>query len=241
MPIVHGANASPFVRKLRVALAEKGIQYELDPVMPMGVSAEYKQKSPLGKIPCWEEDGYVLPDSSCIIAYLERTHPKPALYPEDAKQFGRALFYEEYADSKLTETLGGVFFQRVVRKLIFKQEGDESIARKKIDEEAPPVFDWLEGQIGEREWLVGTRFSIADLATASPFVNYAHAGERPDAKRWPRLTAYLERVHSRPSYKALIEDARDTSAFDVSWLASGRLASRLAVSKSSLRPVLACA
>ena len=84
-----------------------------------------------------------------------------------------------------------MFFQRIVRKLIFKQEGDETIVRKKIDQDAPPVFDWLEGEIGDREWLVGTRFSIADLAMASPFVNYAHAGEKPDAKRWPRLTAYL--------------------------------------------------
>ena len=133
-----------------------------------------------------------------------------ALYPEDAKPFGRALWYEEYADSKLTETIGAVFFQRIVRKLLFKQDADEAIVRKKIDQEAPPVFDWLEGEIGDREWLVGTRFSIADLATASPFVNYAHAGEKPDAKRWPRLTAYLERVHSRPSYKALIEEEGQT-------------------------------
>ena len=204
--ILHGVNASPFVRKVRVALTEKSIPYELKPQVPFGQPPEYLKISPLGKIPCLQDGDYTLPDSSCIIAYLERTHPKPALYPENPKDFGRALFLEEYADSKLIETLGAVFFQRVVRKLIFKQQGDETIVRKKIDEEAPPVFDWLEQQIGDREWLVGTRFSIADLAMASPFVNYSHAGEKPDAKRWPRLTAYLQRVHSRPSYKALIEE-----------------------------------
>jgi len=210
--IIHGVNASPFVRKVRVALAEKSIPYELRPQMPGAAlsSPEYLKMSPLGKIPCLQDGDYALPDSSCIIAYLERTHPKPALYPEDPKEFGQALFFEEYSDSKLADTLGGVFFQRVVRKLIFKQEGDETIARKKIDVEAPPVFDWLEDRIGDREWLMGTRFSIADLAVGSPFVNYSHAGERPDAKRWPRLTAYLERVHSRPSYKALIEEEGQT-------------------------------
>ena len=196
----------------RVALSEKNIPYELKPQMPGAAlaSPEYLKISPLGKIPCFQDGDYTLPDSSCIIAYLERTHPRPALYPEDPKQFGRALWYEEYADSKLIETVGAVFFQRVVRKLIFKQEGDETIVRKKIDQEAPIVFDWLEKEIGDREWLVGTRFSIADLAMGSPFVNYAHAGEEPDAKRWPRLTAYLERVHSRPSYKALIEEEGQT-------------------------------
>ncbi|NIR35171.1 MAG: glutathione S-transferase family protein, partial [Actinobacteria bacterium] len=47
---LHGVNASPFVRKVRVALIEKGIDYELIPVMPMGVSEEFKKISPLGKI-----------------------------------------------------------------------------------------------------------------------------------------------------------------------------------------------
>ena len=164
--------------------------------------------SPLGKIPCLQDGDFPLPDSSCIIAYLERTHPKPALYPEDPKEFGRALFLEEYADSKLIETLGPVFFQRVVRKLIFKQESDETIVRNKIDAEVPQVFDWLESQIGDREWLVGTRFGIADIAMASPFVNFGHAGESVDAGRWPRLAAYLQRVHARPSFKALIEEER---------------------------------
>jgi glutathione S-transferase len=57
--------------------------------------------SPLGKIPCFQDGDYTLPDSSCIIAYLERTNPRPALYPEDPKEYGRALFLEEYADSRL--------------------------------------------------------------------------------------------------------------------------------------------
>ena len=208
--IIHGVNASPFVRKVRVALAEKNIPYELKPQVPFGQPPEYMKISPLGKIPCFQEGDYTLPDSSCIIAYLERTNPKPALYPENPKEYGRALFLEEYADSKLIETIGAVFFQRVVRKLIFKQESDETIVRNKIDVEAPKVFGWIESQIGDREWLVGTRFGIADIAMASPFVNFAHAGESVDGKRWPRLAAYLQRVHSRPSFKALIEEEQQT-------------------------------
>ena len=71
-PILHGVNASPFVRKARIALAEKGVDYELVPVMPMGQTQEYMKMSPLGKIPCYQEGDFTLPDSSCIIAYLER-------------------------------------------------------------------------------------------------------------------------------------------------------------------------
>ncbi|HEY8153507.1 MAG TPA: glutathione S-transferase family protein [Myxococcota bacterium] len=208
--VIHGINASPFVRKVRVALAEKNVPYELKAQIPFGQPPEYMKISPLGKIPCLQEGDFTLPDSSCIIAYLERTHPKPALYPENPQEYGRALFLEEYADSKLIETVGAVFFQRVVRKLVFKQESDETIVRNKIDAEAPKVFDWIESQIGDREWLVGGRFGIADIAMASPFVNFGHAGETVDAKRWPRLAAYLQRVFARPSFKGLIEEEHQT-------------------------------
>ncbi len=209
MPIVHGVSASPFVRKVRVALAEKGVDYELNPVMPIGQNPEYLRKSPLGKIPCYEDGEFVLPDSSCILAYLERTHPTPPLYPADPKQYGRALFYEEYSDSKLSETLGSVFFQRFIQPQIFKKEPDEKVCREKL-ETARGLFDYLEGELADREYLAGGRFSVADIAVGSIFVNFAHAGEKVDAKRWPRLAAYLGRIHARPSFKALIEEERQS-------------------------------
>jgi len=206
MPIIHGVNASPFVRKVRVALAEKGIAYDLNPVMPFGVSDEYRKKSPLGKIPCYEDGDYVLPDSSCIIAYLERVHPDPALYPSDPEAFGRALWYEEYADTRLVDTLGIVFFERAVKPVILKTEGDEERVQQALTEGIPPIFDYLEGEVGDGDALVGGRFSSADIATASPFVNMMHGQESVDASRWPKLAAYVERIHSRPSFKALIEE-----------------------------------
>lgn len=205
MPTLYGASQSPFVRKVKVALAEKGIAYEQDPVIPFGVSDEYRRKSPLGKIPCWEEDGFALPDSSCILAYLERTHPEPRLYPEDPRDFGRALFCEEYADTKLAETLGAFFFERYVRKNLMKQEADEERLAKLMAEQVPPVFDWLEAQVEGREVLVGRHFSVADIAMASPFVNWAWAGERVDASRWPALAAYVKRIHARPSFEEVLE------------------------------------
>jgi glutathione S-transferase len=205
MPKLHGANASPFVRKVRVALAEKNLPYELVPVVPFNLSAEFKRMSPLGKIPVLEEDdGYTLPDSSCILAYLERTRPEPSLYPKDAKDYGRALFLEEYADTRVVETFGPVFFERVIKPRFFKQEPDQARVEEALGK-APAVLDWLESQLGDGP-AVGARFSIADIAIASPFVNWMHGGERVDAARWPKLAAFLERTWSRPSFKALIEE-----------------------------------
>lgn len=206
MPTIHGVNASPFVRKVRAVLEEKGVEYELNPVMPFGVSDEFKKISPLGKIPVYEDSGYVLPDSSCIAAFIERKHPTPALYPENDESFGRALFLEEYADTKLVEVLVMVFVQRVINKLIMKGESDEALCRQVLTERIPPVFDYLESLIGSGNALVDGRFSIADIAIASPFVNFAHAGEEVDAARWPGLAAYVGQLHARPSFKKLIDE-----------------------------------
>lgn len=205
--IIHGVNASPFVRKVRVALAEKGIAYELKPKMPFGPDPEFRKISPLGKIPVLQDGDFFLPDSSCILAYLERTNPQPALYPSDPKQYGRALFLEEYGDSKLVEALGTVFFERIVKGRIMKQPPDEARIRQALTEATPPLLDWLETQAPtEGDGIVGGRFSVADLGLCSPFVNWMHAGERIDAGRWPKLRAYVDRVWARPSFKACIEE-----------------------------------
>lgn len=205
MPILHGANGSPFVRKVKVICAEKSIDYEQDPLIPFGVSAEYLKKSPLGKIPCWEDGDFVLPDSSCIGQYLDKAYPEPPLYPSDARELGRALWYEEYADTRLTEVLTPFFFERYIKKLLMQQEPDEERLKPILAEKVPQAFDYLEGELADRDYLVGNRFSFADVATGSPFVNFFTVGEGVDAGRWPRLAAYVERVHGRPSYKGVIE------------------------------------
>jgi len=80
--------------------------------------------------------------------------------------------------------------------------------QKAIDEELPPLFDYLEGQLGDGNALVGKRFSIADVGIATHFVNLRHAGVGVDPKRWPKLARYVAAVHERPSFKALIEEER---------------------------------
>jgi glutathione S-transferase len=206
--IIHGANGSPFVRKVKVAFAEKSLPYEQQQLVPFGVSDEYKRKSPLGKIPCLEDGDFTLPDSSCILAYAEKIQPNPPLYPADAKPFARALWYEEYADTRLAEVVGAFFFERIVKKNFMQQEPDEARLQKLAEEAHPTVFGYLDGEIGDREYLVGNAFSVADIAVASPFVNFSHAGEVVDAGRWPHLAGYLERIHSRPSFKACIEEEK---------------------------------
>jgi glutathione S-transferase len=209
MSVLHGAIVSPFVRKVRVALAEKGIAYDSDPVVPFGVSDEYKKMSPLGKIPCYTpHEGCHIPDSSVIIAYLERKHSDKPLYPSNPEDFARALFFEEYGDSVLVGALGTVFFNRIVGPMFLDQQPDEAAIKNAIENELPPLLEWLEEQIGDNEFLVGDKFSVADIGITSPFVNFGLAGESIDATKYPKLAAYLERNLARPSFKACVDEEK---------------------------------
>lgn len=207
--VLHGAAPSPFVRKVRVALIEKGIPYELVPVLPFppaNATPEFRRMSPLGKIPALSDGEFAISDSSVICAYLERTHPTPPLYPSDPRAYARALWLEEFADSRLVEATGPAFFQRVVRKFVLRQEPDEELVRKGLTELLPPALDYLEGQLDGVEWLAGGRFTVADIATASMLQQLRHAGETLDAGRWPRVAAFAERALSRPSFKSCIAE-----------------------------------
>ena len=73
--IVYGAPLSPFVRKLRLFLAEKGLEYQLEIITPFGQPEWYRELSPLGRIPALKDDDFALADSSVICHYLEEKHP----------------------------------------------------------------------------------------------------------------------------------------------------------------------
>ncbi|HEY8122449.1 MAG TPA: glutathione S-transferase family protein [Myxococcota bacterium] len=201
-----GAGLSPFVRKVRVALTEKGLAFEHEQLTPFGPNPEYRKLHPLGKIPTLTDGDRVIPDSSAIVVYLERQHPNPPLISADAYQAARTVWYEEYADSALVQAVVPYFQQRVLFPLFMKKPGDESQVAKAASEAIPPVFEYLEGQIGDSEYLVGNRFSLADISTASPFVNYQHGGGTIDRAKYPRLASFVERIHARPSFKGFIAE-----------------------------------
>jgi glutathione S-transferase len=211
VPIVYGVQASPYVRKVRVALAEKNVAYEIDPVIPARAPEGYRAISPLGKIPAFRHGDFTISDSSVICAYVERVWPQPPLYPADAKEYARALWLEEYADTELAAVLTGkLFFQRVVRPILAGQPSDETAVAQAIATDLPPLLDYVESQAASRTFLAGGTFSIADIAVASQLANAALAGVSVDAARWPATARLAERIFERPSFRACLEEERAT-------------------------------
>jgi glutathione S-transferase len=204
----YGVSLSPFVRKVRAVLAIKAIDYQLVAVMPGAMDPEFQAKSPLSKIPVWEEGDYALPDSSVICAYLEKTHPDPAIYPAEARAFGRSLFWEEYADTRLVDSVSPVFFQRVVNSKVYKQPVDEEIVRRHVEEVLPPVQDQLETLFVASGIANVSAMTVAEISVWSVFVNFTHAGLELDRDRWPKLHDFISEMNVHPSLAPLIEEER---------------------------------
>ena len=214
MRVVYGVSASPFVRKVRIVLAEKGLDYGIEAVFP-GPQAppEFRKLSPLGKVPAFRDGDRVLADSSVICAYLERVQPEPSLYPTDPYDYARALWFEEYGDGGLVSVVGPkIFFKRIVGPRFMGQPCNEAEVQQTIDTELPPYFDYLESQV-TGDYLVGNRFTIGDVGIASQFVNLKEAGVTVDAKRWPKLAAYVQNMFARPSIAPLIKEEAETFGF----------------------------
>jgi glutathione S-transferase len=211
---LYGAPISPFVRKVRMILALKRIDYELHPIDVFAQPDWFKEISPLRRVPVLkdrERNGATLADSSAIAHYLDLEHPTPALLPrDDAWAQARAVWLEEYADTEFSYRLGmGIFRNRFVNPRQGKPV-DEALAQKTLNETAPRYFSYFEQELGGDLFFLGDRMSLADIAVATQFVNFRYGGEAVDAGRWPRLAAFVGRMFALPEFAALLaEEARE--------------------------------
>ena len=206
MLMLYGALLSPFVRKVRIVLAEKKVDYELVPQSPFEKSPEFLKKSPLGRIPALDdEQGRSLADSSIIAEYLEERFPEPALLPRDPYERARVRWFDEYADGGMAPTLTGkIFFQRVVNTTLMKNQPDETALNDGL-RELQRFFAYLEEEIDGNDYLVGNTFSLADISVACQLINLRHAHISIDPGEHPTLRRWFDRVTSRPTIAALIE------------------------------------
>ncbi|MCO4781007.1 MAG: glutathione S-transferase family protein [Candidatus Cloacimonetes bacterium] len=210
-----GIPVSPFVRKVILVLEEHGIDFENDPsVSPLSVPEGYREKyHPLGKIPALEDGDFCLADSSAIIAYINDKFPEKEIFSKDIQTKAKSLWIEEYCDTKVAGELTGViFFQRIVRGKIMKQEYDEGLVNNAIENSAPPIFDYLSSVLGDQQYLLGDTYSTADMALLSQLVALSYGGFHIDSMQWPKLAAYVDNLKSLPSVQRVLSAEQEILA-----------------------------
>lgn len=204
--ILYGSSISPFVRKVLVFAAEKGIALDVEPVRMTDKDPAFLAASPFGKMPALVDGDFALADSSAIIHYLEAKQPDPQLIPTDPKLRGRTIWFDEFADTILFACGAKMFFNRIVAPRFLGRPGDESAADAAEQNELPPILDYIESVAPEGDgFLVGDALTLADIAVASPFANFIHLELAIDPGRYPRTCAFVERILARPSFASLIE------------------------------------
>lgn len=203
---VYGFPISPFVRKVHVVAAEKGIPVELAMSNPAAPAEEFLAASPFRKIPALVDGDFTLADSTAIVTYLDALQPDPPMVPGTPQQKARAIWFEEFADTILVAAGGKVLFNRFVAPKLMGKPGDEAAAEQGL-KEVEPVLAYLESQCGDG-WLAGGDFSVGDVAVAAVLRSLGYVGLEPDPATHPRTAAWYARVTARPSWQhfAAIED-----------------------------------
>jgi len=201
---IIGSYVSPYVRKVLACMNLKGLPFEVDPITPFYGNEEFRQLSPLCRIPVLVDGDFSCSDSSVICAYLDEAYPHRPLFPVEPKDRARARWLEEFADTRLGDVfIWGLFYQKIVHPLVWGEPGDAARIEKSLNEDIPAVLDYLERELPAEGFLFGD-IGVADISIASFFRNGAYAGLSVDAKRWPTTAAYVERTLAHPCIADLL-------------------------------------
>ncbi|MBF6621996.1 MAG: glutathione S-transferase family protein [Pseudomonas stutzeri] len=210
---LFGAQLSPFVRKVRLCLLEKSLDYRLEVVMPFTPPEWYLQLNPLGRIPALKDDELCLADSSVICQYLEEAYESTTrLYGADATQRAQIRWLEKYADYELAPLTTFVIFRNRILKPSMGHSCNEDGVQAALNEKLPPHFDYLERQLGQNDYFVGSQLSLADIAIVCQLINMEHGGEQVDSSRWPALAAHFNRIKTLTSVTSLLPEEQRMNA-----------------------------
>ncbi|MBU6248589.1 MAG: glutathione S-transferase [Xanthomonadaceae bacterium] len=219
MIIVHHLENSRSQRILWL-LEELGQPYEIrhyarDP-KTMLAPAELRAVHPLGKSPVVTDGELVLAESGAIVEYLADRHGDGRLLaaPGTAER-RRQTYWLHYAEgSAMPPLLLKLVFQRVgtAPAPFFARPIVKDVARKAlrgfVDPQIALHLDYLEAELGKAAWFGGDSFSVADIQLSFP-LEAAAARAGLTAARWPRLAAFLERIHAMPAYRRALERGGD--------------------------------
>ena len=186
-------------RKVRIALLEKGLEFErinVDLTKREQKAEEYLKIHPFGQIPALDDEGFVLYDSTVINEYLEDEYPYPPLMPKDSEARARARLMEDFRDSHFNP-----YFVHIIQEMR-KPEGERDAAR--IDNakaEIANALDRIESELNGKEYLAGA-FSLADVAFMSNLELLDRFDISVDAAKYPDTVAWIARLKARPSFAA---------------------------------------
>jgi glutathione S-transferase len=200
---IHDSSVAPNPRRVRIFLAEKGIEVpyqEVDLAKAENRQPEFRKINPLATVPVLElDDGTHIAESVAICRYFEELHPEPPLFGTGAKDRAIVEMWQRRMEFVLIGPIADAFrLQHEFFKGRIRQCPEYAAIRK---EDALERLRWLEGELANRRFIAGDNFTIADITAlvAIDFGRLSNIRIQPDQTN---LARWHQEVSARPSAKA---------------------------------------
>jgi glutathione S-transferase len=193
-----GSYASPFVRKARIVLAEKRIEYEFVVDNPNDAASRVSDFNPLGKIPVLvTDDGANIYDSSVIVEYLDTVSPVGRLIPEPGRQRIQVKRWEALADGLM---------EAAVLSVLERRRPAEQQSREWIERQGRKVSQGLRAasnDLAGKTWCAGDSYTLADIALgcALGYLNFRFA-DLDWRAQYPNLKRHAGKLFKRAPFAA---------------------------------------
>jgi glutathione S-transferase len=193
-----GSLASPYVRKVRVVMAEKRLDYEFVLEDVWSANTTILQSNPLGKVPCLiMEDGGAMFDSRVIVEYLDTLTPVGKLIPPHGRERAEVKCWEALAD--------GVLDAGVLMRLEKTLRPEAQQSQSWVDRQRAKVNEGLKAistGLAEKPFCAGNQYTLADVAVGCTLdwltFRLPHIDWRSD---YPNLVKLADKLAERPSFK----------------------------------------
>jgi glutathione S-transferase len=193
--------ASPYTRKVRIVLAEKKIDCDLELVDVQPVDNPVNPHNPLGKIPTLVlDDGSSLYDSRVIVEFLDAVSPISRLIPDDMRERVAVRRWEALADGVLDAGILVRSEAQRARAERSKAWGDKQLARMKR------AMAQMAAELGERPWCHNDKYSLADIAVGCclGWLDFRKPGDVDWLAEYPNLAGHYAKLMERPAFAETI-------------------------------------
>ena len=206
-----GFHISNYVNKVRIAILEKGVPFELDPTCKPAQNEDFLARTPMGKVPFLEIDGAQLCESQVICEWLEDAYPQKPLYPRDLLE--RARVRELIAIMELHVELVA---RRLYGQAFFGQPPLSDGARQAVEKDLVKGIRAFRARAKLDPYLAGGQLTLADCAAFVhlPLVSLAtkHVLGRDMLESMPQIKPYLKMLGERPAFKTVNDDRKAAQA-----------------------------
>ena len=183
MLTLYDAARCPYCARVRIVLAEKGVEVETVEIDLSDRPAWIYEKNATGRVPVLEEGTWLLPESAVIMEYLEERYPEPALLAADAAARARARLW--------------IFRHDDFTNPYYALRRGEDGAAERLDAQLAQ----LDAALSDAGWLGGTDYGLADIAYV-PWVLRARDSLGVPLDPYPAVAGWVERLLERPAIAA---------------------------------------